>query len=326
MRSGKRAGVEPDGLDRSSNLPLYAQIVALLRGEIRERGLAAGTALPSEAALCKRFGVARSVVRQALSVLVTEGVIRREPGRAPTVAARTEHRRMVQRSTGLFDQFADMGTPLRSRVLRLEIARPPQEVAAFFASSDTWLLERLRRIDDTPLAYVRTWLPRGRVPELEPDELTDASLHQVLATRYGLRPGRGRHRIRAVAADSALAVKLEVAPGSPLLMLEGQGLDADGRPMEWFTTWHRAEQLVFDVEVDPAGEQVQPALSQQGAVPGPAALSAHDPGLPENAVPGVRESSDTPYLTDASGSDPLSEVEQRLVGALQQLRALRRSR
>ena len=295
--SGKNAMHVPEPLDRSSGEPLYAQIVTQLRREVHEAALPPGTALPSEAALCKRFGVARSVVRQALSVLTNEGVVHREPGRAPTIAARREHRRMVQRSTGLFDQFADMGTPLRSKVLRLEHMAPPQEVSAFFASDDTWFLERLRRIGDEPLAYVQTWLPRARVPTLTAEWLTDASLHQVLASRYGLRPGKGRHRIRAVAADKVLASHLEVLPGSPLLKLEGQGLDAEGGSMEWFTTWHRAEQLVFDVEVDPAGEQVQPALSHEASAR-------------------VATSS----FVDA---DPLLDVERHLINALQQLRALR---
>ena len=53
-------------LDRSGDLPLHAQMAAQLRGAILD-GAPAGTALPSEAALCERYGVARSVVRQALA-------------------------------------------------------------------------------------------------------------------------------------------------------------------------------------------------------------------------------------------------------------------
>ncbi|WP_154389435.1 UTRA domain-containing protein, partial [Bordetella pertussis] len=110
------------------------------------------------------------------------------------------------------------------RVLACRPAEPPPEVAAFFGTTETLLLERLR----------------------------------MLAQRFGLRPGRGRNRIRAVAAEAALAQALDVAPGSPLLMLEGQGLDQDGHPLEWFTTWHRPENLVFDVDVGQERESVQP--------------------------------------------------------------------
>lgn len=261
-------------LDRSSGAPLHVQVAQALRHDIQARQLAPGTALPSEAGLCRQFGVARSVVRQALAALVTEGLIRREPGRAPMVAPALEHHRMVQRSTGLFEQFASTGTTLRTRVLRFEPVVPPPEVAAFFGTEDTLLLERLRRVDDEPLAFVRTWLPRARLPGLTADHLQDASLHRILVQRFGLHPGRGRNRIRAVGADAALADALEVKTGSPLLMLEGQGHDQHGQALEWFTTWHRGEKLVFDVDVTPAGEHIHAALPDSAKHPVSAAETA----------------------------------------------------
>lgn len=282
-------------LDRSGGQPLYAQLAQQLADEIRRQRLVPGAALPSEAALCKRFGVARSVVRQALSVLLAENLIQREQGRPAIVAPRTEHRRLVQRSTGLYEQFASVGTVLRTRILRLETATPPQDVAGFFGTGALWLLERLRSIDGLPIAYVQTWLPRSRMPDLRASELEDASLHRVLDSRYGIHPGRGRNRIRAVGASASLASLLQVDPGSPLLMLEGQGHDQEGLPMEWFTTWHRAEQLVFDVEVGTDTEQVQLSRPAEEGIP---------------AIGRVK--------------DPLDEVEQMLGAALSTLQRARR--
>lgn len=285
----------PEVLDRSGPKPLYVQVADAIRDHIREQQLAAGTVLPSEAALCQRFGVARSVVRQALAALVAEGLVSREPGRAPIVAPLREHRRMVQRSAGLFEQFASMGISLSTRVLKFEPAQPPPDVAAFFGTRATLLLERLRSVDGVALAFVRTWLPQAAVPGLDAALLQDASLHRVLAQKFGLRPGRGRNRIRAVAADTALADSLGVGNGSPLLMLEGEGLDQHGQPLEWFTTWHRPENLVFDVDVGQSSESVQPALTQTDA-----------PAAPRVARP-----------------DPLDAVEQSLLEALERLRRLR---
>ena len=287
------------GLDRLGSQPLYVQIARQLGEDIREGRLSPGASLPSEASLCKRFGVARSVVRQALAGLQAEGLVHREPGRAAIVAGRNEHRRMVQRSTGLYEQFASAGTRLRTRVLRLEPATPPADVAKFFGSEDTWLLERLRWIDTLPIAFVRTWLPRARIPDLNADALEDASLHQVLAGQYGIHPGRGRNRIRAVAADSILAQHLETAKASPLLMLEGQGMDRQGQAMEWFTTWHRPEQLVFDVEVGPEAEQVQLAVPTH-----------------------LTEPAKTPHAP--SEEEALAQMEQLLSSALDLLQRTRR--
>lgn len=266
-------------LDRSADVPLHIQVTARLRGYIRTRKLSAGTQLPSEAALCERFGVARSVVRQALSALAAEGLIQREAGRPAVVAAPSEHRRLVQRSTGLYEQLAQSGVALKTRVLGLAPAEPPRAVAEFFGAGELLLLERLRHVAEAPLAYVRTWLPAAAVPCLRAEDLTDTSLHGVLIRRYGLHPGAGRNQIRAVAADAELAGLLQTETGAPLLMLEGQSRDQRGLPLEWFSTWHRAEQLVFDVDVGMSQEMVQPQLHGElaGAAPAARTQAAADP-------------------------------------------------
>lgn len=175
-------------LDRSGDVPLHAQMAAQLRGAILDGRAPAGTALPSEAALCERYGVARSVVRQALASLAAEGLIRRETGRPAVVAVPQQHRRLVQRSTGFHQQLAQSGVALETRVLGLEPADAPAEVAAFFGAGQLLRLERLRHVGGTPLAYVRTWLPAARLPGLSAAQLENASLHAVLQQRYGLQP------------------------------------------------------------------------------------------------------------------------------------------
>ncbi|MNT30114.1 UTRA domain protein [compost metagenome] len=79
-----------------------------------------------------------------------------------------------------------------------------------------------------------------------------------------------------MAADAKLAELLGTQAGTPLLMLQGQGMDQHGQPLEWFTTWHRAEQLVFDVDVSMGHESVQPRL-QDPAVQPDAPSDGHDP-------------------------------------------------
>ncbi len=161
-------------------------------------------------------------------------------------------------------------------MLALGPAKPPADVAEFFGTTRLLLLERLRHVAEAPLAYVRTWLPADAVPGLVPDHLADASLHGVLTRQFGLRPGAGRNQIRAVAADDKLATLLDTQTGTPLLMLQGQGMDQHGKPLEWFTTWHRAEQLVFDVDVSMGHESVQPRLHDPAPEP-QAPVNGHDP-------------------------------------------------
>ncbi|SNT61050.1 regulatory protein, gntR family [Streptosporangium subroseum] len=64
-----------------SGRPAYLQIVDELRGQIRTGALAPGAALPSIAQLGERFDVSASVVKAAISVLRTEGVVIGQQGK-----------------------------------------------------------------------------------------------------------------------------------------------------------------------------------------------------------------------------------------------------
>ena len=188
------------------------------------------------------------MVRQALATLVAEGLVERGRGRGSVVAPTREHHRLVQRPSGLYQQMGAEGLRVTTEVLELVEEDLPVE-DAWLGGSRVLRLERLRRVEGRPLARIRTRLPLERCAGLTAAELTDASLHEVLSARFGARPTGGRRQVRAVAADADLAAELGTAPGAPLLLLEGQTVDQHGRPLEVFATWHRAEEMAFDVEV-----------------------------------------------------------------------------
>lgn len=280
------------GVDRSTRAPLHQQVADTLRQEILGHDIPPGDALPSEAALCERFGVARSVVRQAVSGLASDGLVIRRQGRPTIVAPPAEYRRLVQRATGMFEQFARRGHALRTSVRELVPARPPSAVRDFLGTSNALRLERVRLVDGDPLSYVRTWLPADRVPGLEADHLTDASLHRLLTRTYGLRPMRGRRQVHAVAADDKLAAELHTEPGGPLLLLEGGTTDQDDRPLEWFSAWHRADRVAFDIDVSETMETLR--LDAPGRTPadddtGRADVDGQDRTPPDGPVDSAAE-------------------------------------
>lgn len=63
----------------------FKQVAAILRREIRSGVYGPGSLMPSEPELVTRFGVSRSVINRALSLLHSEGLVRPERGRGTTV-------------------------------------------------------------------------------------------------------------------------------------------------------------------------------------------------------------------------------------------------
>ncbi len=76
------------GPDHSRIVALYAQLIAHFREQILDGTLPPGSRLPSELESAERFGVSRGTVRQAMSVLVNEGLVKRIQGRGTFVRTR----------------------------------------------------------------------------------------------------------------------------------------------------------------------------------------------------------------------------------------------
>lgn len=74
--------------------PKYRQVADELRRRINAGAMPPGSALPSEPALIAEFGVSRTSIREALSLLRSEGLIYTEMGRATFVRARMPVRRI----------------------------------------------------------------------------------------------------------------------------------------------------------------------------------------------------------------------------------------
>ncbi|MDQ0662850.1 GntR family transcriptional regulator [Arthrobacter ulcerisalmonis] len=244
--TGSEPAGRSGGLDREAGGPLHAQIRDILHRQIVDLALPPGSSLPTEEELQRQFGVSRSVVRQALSGLADLGLIRRQRGRGSVVAATPVLRRHVQRAGGLDEQAAAHGQRLRTHVLTVEPSEPPQAGIEALNTTNTWKIERVRYLDELPVAFMRTWVPRDFFPHFTVELLENASLLSLMRD-HGYHPAGGPRQVQAVSSDPDLARKLNINTREPLLLLQGVTRDALGHGLEWFNVWH-SPNTVFDVD------------------------------------------------------------------------------
>lgn len=105
--------------------PGYLQIADDLRTQIRSGVLASGTALPSTAQLCQRYEVSASVVKAAISVLRTEGLIVGQQGKGVFVREGLVFDEPGDETSEVMEQLAEMRHALRDlgeRIAGLEKA------------------------------------------------------------------------------------------------------------------------------------------------------------------------------------------------------------
>lgn len=239
-------------IDYESAQPYYAQILASLRQAIMAGVWQPGEILPSETELCDALAVSRTVVRRALQELEYEGLIYRRQGKGSFVAERKLQERLVQRLTGFHQDMVEQGHVIVDRVLRLDAVVPDTEAAEALGlgeHSDAIVLERLRVVDELPVNFSISFVPRERCPELLVADLSSGSLYAFLERACGQRIVRGRRTIEAMRPTAHLAQILEIEPDLPVFKITNTCYLADGTPIEHSRGYHRSDRTLFQVEL-----------------------------------------------------------------------------
>lgn len=240
---------------KSDPMPYYAQLAEILRAQIHEGRWQPGELLPSEAQLCETYGISRTAVRQALDELVNEGLVQKEKGRGTFVSQPKVAEFVVQELRGFFEEMTQRGEEVHTDILGQEVVTAPPDVVPELQLSmgdECVRLDRIRRIDHTPIVVVHTYLPAARFVDLADRDMREASLYGILSDEFDVHPGGGRRRFEAVSADEEIAGALEISPGDAVLKLTAVNFDQDDVPFEHFVAWYRGDLTAFDVLVEPA--------------------------------------------------------------------------
>ena len=255
MPSGGRA----DRLDRSSALPLWAQLRADLQRRV-DVGEFSAAPFPGELALSVDYAISRHTVREALRQLRSDGVLVAERGRPPRLADVRIH----QPLGALYSLFASVeaaGLAQRSIVRALDIRRDPVAAGHLGLTWDTDLLylERLRLAGNEPLAIDSAWLPADLAAPLLDSDFTHTALYIELAARCGIRLTGGQEQLRAVIPTDHQRQLLDIDEHTAALSIHRLGC-LHGRPAELRHTTVRGDHFTVTAQFSTStGYQFSPA-------------------------------------------------------------------
>jgi DNA-binding GntR family transcriptional regulator len=226
--------------------PLYHQVYRLIADDIASGTLRSGDRLPAERELCQQLSVSRSTVRRAFAALAEDGLIESSVGRGAFVT--TDSLAEPPNALMSFSELgASRGLRATSVVLASELRHATIEQSELFhiaPGADVFFIERLRKLDDVPVAIDEALVPLRRAPDLVTADFTTESLYAVL-DRNGFAPVRAAYTVEAAAADPRAAELLGLAPGAPVLTATTIGTDADGQAVELTHTIYRADRYRF---------------------------------------------------------------------------------
>jgi DNA-binding GntR family transcriptional regulator len=241
-KSGERA--ENDDL-------LYDRIANTLRTEIALGKYPEGSWLATEAELCKRFGVSRHTVREALRSLGELGLVERRQGAGTKVIAKTERASYVHSLSTLSELFQytkDTHLEINDMSVTALAASEAESIPA--APGSRWLrITGVRRTAATgeDVAYSIVFVHLRFASALSDIEKRTGPIYDMIEQRSGELVIQVRQEISGGPLPPAAAAALGLQPNSPGIRVVRRYLDVSGSPMLTSINWHNAERFTYAI-------------------------------------------------------------------------------
>ncbi|MDF5759290.1 GntR family transcriptional regulator [Spongiactinospora sp. TRM90649] len=225
----------------SNEPPIYRRIADGLRAAILSGELRDGDRLPGENALMAEYGIARATARQALSVLINEGLAVPKRGSGVYVRRfkpirRHGSRRLARDQWGQGRAIWDSdtrGRPYTVDAVRITREPAPENVARVLAGSEVWVRRRRYSVDGRPVQFATSYFPADLV-EGTPITLPDTGPGGVYARLgdLGQAPAHFTEEVQARMPQPEEATSLDLPAGTPVLVVCRTAYTAGGTAVE----------------------------------------------------------------------------------------------
>lgn len=200
-----------------SELPLYLRIADELRARLVL--LPVGAPFDTEQALTAQYGVSRGTIRQALDILVHEGILLRTQGCGSFRAQPAVSQYSFTLTQELTDSIRAIGVNSTVRNLSITLVAAPHPVAELLGvpnGTKVRRVVRIRAVDGKPIAFGTAYLRTDMVPAFYKRDY-QTSLSELVRTKLAVHIEERYCDLLTEAADEAVSEALQIPLGSPVL-------------------------------------------------------------------------------------------------------------
>lgn len=219
----------------------YEEIADALRADIRAGIYKPGSKIPSVDALALRHEVAVNTAKNAVQLLVAEGLVEQKAKSGTFVREyrrirRDANRRLATSQWGAGRDIWDVDTAGRTREedrLTVEHETAPQDVASRLGTPDVWVRRRRYLVDGRPVQFATTYLPAEIVEGsaiTTPD--TGAGGTYARLAELGYAPAEFVEMVIARMPSADESEALDLAPATPVVEIRREAVTAPGRIVE----------------------------------------------------------------------------------------------
>jgi len=234
-----------------SPVPRYAQLSTLLRRRIERGDWPAGAQLPTLDALTDEFGVARVTVRQAITLLAREGLVRAERGRGTFVTGAAPPRGQLRLATTLA-ALADLYRHDEPKLTLIDEAsamprlRPDDGLPA----PRYRFLRRVHSRDGEAYCAISIYLDE-RVFRRAPSRFRKHTVIPVLLDLPGIRIAHAWQTLVIGAADVEVARLIGMPVNAPVAEVRRVCRDASGTVIYLSEVTYRGDYVHLEMDLEP---------------------------------------------------------------------------
>lgn len=233
--------------------PLYVQIAATLEQRITGGDYAVGALLPTEAELCRSFGVSRYVVRQAIQHLRGLGLVTARKGVGTRVEARTPETRYLHSMRSL-DEILQYAQETRLEVVASEerVARGDLATALGCRSGRRWLkIDGIRydRRDDRPICLSEVYVDEAFAEVVDDIPEARTPIWAMIERRFGETLLEVEQVIESTVLDESQAGTFALAAGAPALRIIRRYFATGRRLIEVSINLHPADRFSYAMTI-----------------------------------------------------------------------------
>jgi GntR family transcriptional regulator len=252
MKNAQNNGVIPLTDEPSPGQSRYGWLAAGLRSRILQGEWMPGEALPPESLLAKSYGVALGTLRQALALLVSEGLLERFHGRGTFVKAGIGGATMMRFFR--FRQGSDHHAVPASKILRVNRRLASVDEAGALgqpAGSNVLEVDRVRSLDGSPclLEHLILSLPTF-------DALSDSDksawgdlLYPMYQSACGVVIHHAEDQLSFDLLTKSQSKKLALTEGHPCVRVQRKAFDMRDQVVELRTTLGDAFAFQYTAQV-----------------------------------------------------------------------------
>ncbi|MGI8313611.1 GntR family transcriptional regulator [Halobacillus mangrovi] len=229
--------------------PLYRRIAQQIKDEIEKGNWREGEAIPTEKHLSEQYNASRVTIRQAIKVLVEEGLLEKIQGSGTYVKEqKIEHN--IFELLSFTEEMRKLNKEPVNHILDFQLIEPPDYIRRrlqLAPDEKVFYVRRQRLVDEVPYVLEDTYLPVSLFPDLS-YSIMKGSKYDYIEKVVGMKIKDSFQEVIPVLPSKDVAEALNVDASMPILKMQSYSVFVDGTIFEYSENHFKSDEYKFTLK------------------------------------------------------------------------------